>query len=459
LADDNTTECLLFPELVGKPIVVQCDDHRGSSDGGGLLLRAADLRLHLTDSLAAVLQDERDASRISHEMVELLTQRVMAIALGYADCNDAAKLAEDPIHKMLVGRDPIEGEALASQPTLSRFENSVGRKDLYRMGEALADVVVERHCKRLHGRAKLITIDLYPTDDPTHGAQQLALFNGHYDTWCYLPIVGFLSFDDEPDQYLFAAVLRGGNAPAKLGAIGILRRVLAKLREAFPNARFRVRLDGGFASADMFAFLESQGDLDYAVAMAKNAILERRAKKLMGKARRLSRQSGKTAHVYGECRYAAKKWNRKRRIIIKAEVVRHPGRDPKDNPRFVVTNLSQTPQWIYERVYCHRGEIENRIKELHHGLKMDRTSCSSFWANQLRVFLTAAAYVLMQEIRLRLSRSSSARAQVSTLRDRFLKLGARVVESVRRIVVHLPASFPHLADWRRVALALGAASG
>jgi len=458
LADDNTTECLLFPEFVGKPVVVQCDDHRGSSDGGGLLLRAADTRLGLTDTLAAVLRDERDASRISHEMVELLTQRVMAIALGYADCNDAAKLAEDPIHKMLVGRDPMEGEALASQPTLSRFENSVGRKDLYRMGEVLADVVVERHRKRLHGRAKLITIDLDPTDDPTHGAQQLALFNGHYDTWCYLPVVGFLSFDDEPDQYLFASVLRGGNAPAKLGAIGILRRILAKLREAFPNARFRVRLDGGFASPDMFAFLESQDDLDYAVAMAKNAILERRAKKLMGTARRLSRQSGKTAHVYGECRYAAKKWNRKRRIIIKAEVVRHPGREPKDNPRFVVTNLRQTPRWVYERVYCHRGEIENRIKELHHGLEMDRTSCSSFWANQLRVLMTAAAYVLMQEIRLRLSRGSSARAQVSTLRDRFLKLGARVVESVRRIVVHLPVSFPHLADWRRVALALGAAT-
>lgn len=459
MADDNTTERLLFPELVSKPIVVQCDDQRGSSDGGGLLLRAADARLGLTDSLAAVLHDERDASRISHEMVELLTQRVMAIALGYADCNDAARLAEDPIHKMLVGRDPIEGEALASQPTLSRFENSVGRKDLYGMGEALAEVVVERHRKRLHGRAKLITIDLDPTDDPTHGAQQLALFNGHYDTWCYLPIVGFLSFDDEPDQYLFAAILRGGNAPAKLGAIGLLRRVLVKLREAFPKARFRVRLDGGFASADMFAFLESQDDIDYAVAMAKNAILERRAKKLMGKARRLSRQSGTTAHVYGECRYAAKKWSRKRRVIIKAEVVRHPGREPKDNPRFVVTNLSQTPQWIYERVYCHRGEIENRIKELHHGLEMDRTSCSSFWANQLRVLMTAAAYVLMQEIRLRLSRSSSARAQVSTIRDRFLKLGARVIESVRRIVVHLPASFPHLQDWRRIALALGAASG
>jgi len=358
-----------------------------------------------------------------------------------------------------VGRDPIAGEPLASQPTLSRFENSVGRKDLYRMGDALAEVVIERHRKRLHGRAKRITIDLDPTDDPTHGAQQLAMFNGHYDSWCYLPVVGFLSFDDEPDQYLFAAVLRAGNAPAKLGAIGILRRVLAKLREAFPKARFRVRLDGGFASADMFAFLDGQEDLDYAVAMAKNAVLERRAKKLMGKARKLSRQSGKTEHVYGECQYAAKKWSGKRRIIIKAEMVRHPGRTPKDNPRFVVTNLSQTPKWIYERVYCQRGDIENRIKELHHGLELDRTSCPSFWANQLRVLMTAAAYVLMQEIRVRLSRGSSARAQVSTIRDRLLKIGARVVQSVRRIVVHLPASFPHAADWRRVALALGASSG
>lgn len=459
MADDTTTQCWLFPDLLRKPIVVQFDDHRGSSDGGGLLLGAADARLGLTASLAAALRDRRDVNRISHEMVELLTQRVMAIAMGYADCNDAGRLADDPIHKMLVGRDPIVGESLASQPTLSRFENSVGRRELYRMGEALADVVVERHRKRLHGRARRITIDLDPTDDPTHGAQQLSFFNGHYDSWCYLPVVAFLSFNDEPEQYLFAAVLRPGNAPARVGAIGILRRGLERLRAAFPRARFRVRLDGGFASEEMFAFLETQDDLDYAVAMGKNAVLERRVKRLMGKARRLSAQSGQTAHVYGDCRYAAKKWSRKRRIIIKAEVVRHPGREPKDNPRFVVTNLRQTPQWIYEKVYCQRGDVENRIKELHHGLEMDRTSCPSFWANQLRVLLTAAAYVLMQEIRQRAARTSCARAQVSTLRDRLLKIGARVVESVRRIVVHLPASFPHLDDWRRIAVGLGAASG
>lgn len=456
MTEDTTTQCWLFPQILNKPMVVQFDDDRGSSDGGGVLLRAADRRLGLTERLAACLVEGRDADKISHELDELLTQRVMAIALGYADCNDAARLADDPVHKMLVGRDPIEGDPLASQPTLSRFENSVGPKELYRLGEALADVVVERQRLRLHGRARRITIDLDPTDDPTHGAQQLALFNGHYDTWCYLPILGFVSFDEEPEQYLLAAVLRPGNAHAKLGAVGILRRILDRLREAFPKARFRVRLDGGFACEEMFAFLEAQADLDYVVAMAKNVVLERRVKKLMRKARRLSRETGQTAHVYSEVWYAAKKWSRKRRLIVKAEVVRHPGRDPKDNPRFVVTNLALTPKWIYESVYCQRGEIENRIKELHHGLEIDRTSCSRFWANQFRVLLTAAAYVLMQEIRTRAAHTSCARAQVSTLRERLLKIGARVVESVRRIVIHLPTSFPYLTEWRHIALSLGA---
>jgi hypothetical protein len=423
-------------------------------------LRAADRRLGVTERLAACLVDGRDQDKISHGLEELLTQRVMAIALGYADCNDAARLADDPVHKMLVGRDPVEGDSLASQPTLSRFENSVGRKELYRLGEALADVVVERQRKRLHGRARRITIDLDPTDDPTHGAQQMALFNGHYDSWCYLPILGFMSFDGEPEQYLFSAVLRPGNAPAKLGAIGILSRILDRLREAFPKACFRVRLDGGFACEEMFAFLEAQPDLDYVVAMAKNVVLERRVKKLMRKARRLSRVKGQTAHLYGEVRgYAAKKWSRQRRLIVKAEVVRHPGREPKDNPRFVVTNLKTTPKWIYESVYCQRGDTENRIKELHHGLEMDRTSCTRFWANQFRVLLTAAAYVLMQEIRARAARTSCARAQISTLRERLFKIGARVVESVRRIVVHLPTAFPYLAEWRQIALSLGAQTG
>jgi hypothetical protein len=354
-----------------------------------------------------------------------------------------------------VGRDPIDGDAMASQPTLSRFENRVSPRELYRMGEAMADTVIERHRRRLHGRARLVTIDMDPTDDPTHGQQQLSFFNGHYDCWCYLPMLAFATFDGEGEQYLLAAVLRPGNAPAKLGAIGLLRRIIDRVREAFPKTRIRIRLDGGFACPEMFEFLD-EANVEYLVAMAKNLTLEWKADRFMRSARKLSRESGETAHVYGESRYSAKKWSRERRVIIKAEVVRLPGREPKDNPRFVITNLTQTPQWIYENIYCHRGDVENRIKELHHGLEIDRTSCSRFWANQFRVLLTAVSYVLMQEIRLHAAKTAFARAQVSTLRERLLKIGVQVVVSVRRIVLHLPSSFPDRVEWLRIAYGLGA---
>ena len=208
----------------------------------------------------------------------------------------------------------------------------------------------------------------------------------------------------------------------------------------------------------MLAFLDAEPGLEYVVAMAKNAVLKRKAKPAMRQARKLSRHSGRTEHVYGEAHYAARTWPRERRIILKAEVVRAQGKEPKDNPRFIITNLKESPQWIYEQVYCQRGEIENRIKELHE-LQIDRTSCSDFWANQFRVLLTAAAYVLMQELRLRAAGTACARAQVWTLREQLLKLGARVLVSVRRVVVHLPASFPFLPVFRTVALRLGAAAG
>ncbi len=459
MSDHTTTERLLFPEIFDKPVVAEFDQRQGSSDGGAILLKAADRRYRLTERLAAGLQDYRQPGMVDHQVEEILAQRVFAIACGYPDANDAARLAGDPIHKMLIGRDPVNGTDLASQPTISRFENAVERKELYRMGEALADAVIERHRRRLHGRARRVTIDMDPTDDPTHGAQQLSFFNGHYDSWCYLPVAAFVSFNDEPDQYLIAAVLRPGNAPAKLGAIGILRRILERVREAFPKARIRVRLDGGFACPEVFDFLDEQPDVDYAVGMGKNAVLNRLAEPQMQQARELSEQSGETAHVYGESPYAAKEWSRQRRVIFKAEVVRHPDKEPKDNPRFVVTNQKQNPRWIYERFYCGRGDIENRIKELHYGVEIDRTSCSDFWANQFRVLMTAAAYVLMQELQLRAARTGCARAQVWTLRERLLKLGARVVVSVRRVVIHLPASFPFLTSFRKIALAFGALTG
>jgi hypothetical protein len=214
-------------------------------------------------------------------------------------------------------------------------------------------------------------------------------------------------------------------------------------------------LDGGFATPAMFAFLEAQ-QVEYVVAMASNTRLEKRARRLMGRARMRSKATGETEHLYGETRYAARTWKRRRRVIIKAEVVRHPGRDPKNNPRFVVTNLTGAPRTVYEQVYCQRGDMENRLKELHHGLEMDRTSCSRFLANQFRVLLTLAAYILFQELQRHARRTACANAQVTTLRERLIKLAVWVERSVRRIVLHLPATCPWLPTWRHLARAVGA---
>ena len=453
--EHTITQRVLFPGIFARPVVAKFDQPESSSDGGAILLKAADRRYELIACLASCLQDERQPGKIDHSLEELLAQRVFSIACGYPDANDAARLAADPIHKLLLDRDPITGTDLASQPTLSRFENAVGPKELYRLSEALAVSVLQRHAERLRHRVRRVTLDLDPTDDPTHGAQQLSFFNGHYDTWCYLPVMGFVSFNDEAEQYLCAAVLRPGNVTAAVGAVGILRRLILLIRHFLPRVRIRVRLDGGFAHPDVLDFLDAEPNLEYVVAMAKNAVLKRKAKPAMRQARKLSRQSGQTEHVYSEACYAARTRPCERRVIIKAEVVRADGKVPKDNPRFLITNLQQSPQWLYEQVYCQRGEIENRIKELH-DLQIDRTSCSDFWANQFRVLLTAAAYVLMQELRRRAGGTSLARAQVSTLRERLLKLGARIESSVRRIIVHLPRTAAYQHEWRRIALAVGA---
>jgi hypothetical protein len=458
VAEQAVAQTVLFPTLFQKPLVATFDTPQQSSDGGAVLLKAIDDDLHLTSRLAACIPEWRQPGKIEHDLPTLVRQRCFGLACGYADANDAAHLKADPIHKLLVGRDPRTDPDLASQPTLSRFENGLGPRDLYRLTQTLADVVIAHHQARLaHTRVRRITIDFDPTDDPTHGQQELSFFNGHYDTWCYLPVVGTLTFNAERTQYLVTAVLRPGNAHATLGAIGILRRLLVKLRLAFPHATLRVRLDGGFATPALFAFLEAEG-VEYLVAMASNPKLEKRIRRLLGRARVLSKATGASAQVFGETRYAAKSWHRKRRVIMKAEVVRLAGRDSRDNPRFVVTNLPQSPQRVYE-IYRERGDMENRLKELHYGLGFDRTSCSRFWANAFRVLLTAAAYVLLQTLRARLAATPAADYQVSTLRERLFKLGTRVQVSARRIVLHLPSAFPWLALWQAVALTLGASPG
>jgi hypothetical protein len=240
-------------------VVAKFDQEHGRSEGGALLLKAVDEPLGLSRWLAACLEDSRQPGKVRHEIEELLCQRMFGIACGHADENDAARIADDPMHKLLVDRDPIAGEALASQATLSRFENRVGRADRFRMAETLADLVIERHRRRLRGKARRITIDMDLTDDPTHGQQDLAFYNGHCGSWCYLPRVASVTFGDEAEQYLVAAVLRPGNAHASKGAIKILRRLAGKLRNASPKARLRVRLDGGFATPEILDFLEDEG--------------------------------------------------------------------------------------------------------------------------------------------------------------------------------------------------------
>jgi hypothetical protein len=442
----------LFPGLFEKLVVAQFDQQQGSSDGGAILLQAVDRQLGLSAALAACWRDERQAGKVEHTIHEMLGQRIFGLACGYADTNDAARLLNDPVHKLLVGKDPESEQGLASQPTLCRFENAIGPKELYLCAEALADTVLSRQQRRLKKRVRRITIDLDATDDPTHGQQQLSFFNGHYHHFCYLPLLAFVSFNEEQEQFLLAAVLQPGNAAPAGAALGVVRRVIERVRRYFPKARLRVRLDSAYATPEILDYLD-EAKVEYVVSLIANSALDRKAEAKMQRVRKRSAASGQSERLYGEFFYRTNKtWKRRRRVIYKAEVVREGARAPRDNQHFLVTNLKQTPRWVYEKFYCQRGDVENRIKELHHGLEMDRTSCHGFWANQLRVLMTAAAYVLMQEIRIRARGTECARSQVSQLRERLLKIGTQVVVSVRRIVLHLPQSFPAIGIFRRVAL-------
>jgi hypothetical protein len=453
---DPRTQSVVFPELFDRPVVARFDEPATSVDGGGLLLAGLDRKLGLTARLAAAVRDARQAGKVVHGLLDLVRQRVFGLALGYADGNDARALRDDPVHKLLLERDPLAGQGLADPSTVCRFENAVGRADLVRMGSELMDVVIERNRKRLGARrVRRVTIDLDPTDDATHGHQQLALFNGHYDAWCYLPLLAFVTFDEEREQQLVAAILRGGRAAAGLGALPLLKRLLPRLRQAFPLARLRIRLDGGFAGPELLDFLERER-LEYIVVLGGNSVLKRRVEPVMKRVRRASRQSGKTETAFAETRYTARSWRgRKRRVVLKAEVTRLDDRSPRDNPRFVVTNLRHTPENVYQ-IYRDRGDVENRIKELKNDLALDRTSCHRFLANQLRVLLTAAAYVLFQQLRLHLAHRDDERPTVATLRTRLLKIAARVERSVRRVLVHFAASHPWATPWLRLAPSCGA---
>jgi hypothetical protein len=455
MTDAIQPQGVLFSGLADRPVDVRFDQPNGSSDGGAVLLKAADERLGLSAALAAGLIDRRHPGLIDYTVLELLRQRLFAIACGYEDCNDTARLGTDPVQQLLAGRPVDPNIAMASQPTLSRFENAPTRRELFALTQALGEAVITHHQRRLKGKARRITIDMDGTEDPVHGGQQLSFFNGFYDGFCYLPLLGFLSFDDEPEQFLFTALLRPGNAPAKAGGLGVLKRLVARLRAAFPGAILRVRLDAGFSGPEILSYCHEQ-KLEFVIAMPGNSILARHAEPFLVRAMEQAMASGKSERVYAEAAYRAKSWRKEERVVIKAEVVCGPHGDLKSNARFVITNLQQSPRHVYERVYCPRGDSENRIKELKAELALGRLSCCAFGANALRVILSAATFVLWQEIRRLASGTPLARAQTGTLREKLVKLGARVTASTRRILIQLPSSCPAAAAFAAIALALGA---
>lgn len=448
----STRQSVLFEDVFSKDAQVLFDAEAASSDGGLVLLAAADRRAGVTEALASALADPRQPGKITHALRDLVRQRVYGIAAGLADCNDAERAATDPVMKAACGRAPLSGADLASQPTLSRFENAPSARELVVMQRRFEESRLDVLCKR-HRGTRRVTIDMDSTDDPTHGAQQGTLFNGFYGTWCYLPLVTFVSFDGDPEQYAVSARLRPGNATNPRGAVPVLERIVRGLRRRMKGVRIRVRLDAGFASPRIFDALERLG-VEYVAGMQGNAVLDRKAEPAMMRSRIRVTHTGASTQSFDSFTYAAKSWPCERRVVVKAEVTVEGGKPPRDNARFLVTNMRHAAEDVHT-VYCGRGDSENRLKELLLDLEMDRTSCKRFCANQLRVLFTLAAYALYQDLRWGLR--AEERLSVATLRLRLVKIGARVTESVRRIVLHLPAAHPWKDLFRRTARSVGAA--
>ena len=412
-----------------------------TSDGGLVLLREVDRRIGLVDALNAALHDPRDPDRIEHDQRTLLGQRLFALAAGYEDLNDHAALRTDPLWQTLTDRRLRRGQPpdtpLASPPTLCRLENRVTRADLGRLAAVLVDQFVASHAQP----PTELVLDFDATDDPVHGRQERRFFHGYYDAYCFLPLYVFCG-----DQ-LLVAYLRPSNLDAARHSRAILKLLVERFRQAWPGVKVVVRADSGFCRWRLMRWCDRHG-VDYLVGLARNAVLERRGAERMEQARAQFQATGEKARLFSEFPYAAATWDRERRVIAKAEY------GPQgDNPRFIVTSLEGDGQRLYEQVYCQRGEAENRIKEQQLGLFADRTSCHAFLANQFRVLLSAAAYVLVETLRrVGLAGTELAEAQVTTIRLRLLKIGGRVVRSVRRVVLHLASGFP-LRDLVRTVLA------
>ena len=434
----STTWPLHFDTRAGAPLEAAFDGGRLTSDGGLPWLGEADAALGLCERLAERIPDWRRRCG-QHPLVSLVRQRVYQIACGYADQNDADHLRTDPLLKLVCGRLPDSGADLASQPTFSRLENAVDRHTLEALATALVDGYVRERGRV--GPPPRILLDLDGTDDPVHGEQEGARYHGFYGQHMYHPL---LVFDGDTGQ-LITAILRPGNAHASRFVVLVLRRLLARLRAAWPAVTLDVRADSGFASPRLYQWCETQ-HVEFTIGLAPNPALERLAAPLLTEAQALSAaQEGAKVRLAGEATYQAGSWPQPRRVVFKAEVL---AKGP--NTRFVVTTHAEDPLTVYD-TYVDRGQAENFIKDFKKALAADRLSDHRFWANQFRLLLHAAAYWLLDTLRRWLAGTEAARFQFDTLRLRLLKTGGRVRERLGRVRLFLASSHPAEPLWYHLA--------
>jgi hypothetical protein len=458
------TECkpeqLEFHGIGRREIVAEFNGGDITSDAGGLLLREVELRTGIIDKFAACFTDYRDPRSIEHPVADLVAQRLCGMCLGYEDLNDHDRLRSDPALAMIVGKEDPKGEhrrdqrdrgkALAGKSTLNRLELSekeVSPEERYKKiameSEAVDRVMVDVFLEAHRRAPRQIILDVDATDDPIHGKQEGRFFHGYYGNYCYLPLYIFCG------EFLLGARLRSSNIDASEGALDELKRIIAHIRQKWPAVQILIRADSGFCRDEILSWCEGNG-VDYVIGLAKNDRLLDEIEKELEKADQDFEKTGKPVRIFKEFYYQTlKTWSRSRRVIAKVE---HLAKG--SNPRFIVTSLSKgqlSPAHIYERIYCARGEMENRIKEQQMGLFADRTSAATMRANQLRLYFSSFAYMLMHALRrLGLKGTELTHAQCSTIRLKLLKIGAQIQVTVRRIWIRMAGGYPYYEIFSRV---------
>lgn len=434
---------LRFPAIDGFSVRADFDGGAMSSDFGALLLRGADQQIGLISRLVGAIYDKRHPSYIEHSMTDLLSQRIFQTACGYFDGNDANSLRCDPMFKLAVGRAPLsEDTDLASGPTFSRLENGLSRKDIYRLAKGFVEAFIASYATA----PSLIVLDMDHSEDATHGQQELAFYNHHYGSYCYLPLFIFEGISGK----MVTAVLRPGKRPTGKENAAIMKRVLRLIRRAFPDTHIVLRGDSHFANPELMALRDTDPNLDFLFGLSGNKVLSPKGKPLLNQARALhqarcanARRSGEAepaaTRLYEDIEYQAGSWPKAYRVVLKAEVMALG-----DNPRFVVTSLTDpTPELLYRDLYCARGQDENFIKAVKNDLASDRTSDHGFLANHLRLFYSCAAYVLIHGLRDNtLAHTELAKAQPMSIILKLFKLAVRVIQYKDRIKLSLPSSCP-----------------